>query len=316
MTQFNCGGFALGLHLNHCIADGFGWIQLFLKAVADLARGEPAPLVLPVWRRQLLTARSPPSVASAYPAFRPLVEGTGVDDVLQSTPLEGMARRCFLFGRREVAVLRSRIPADLGQRCTDFDVLTAVTWYCRTAALGCEPSQKTYLYFPSRAHSGSRRRSGLLHVPKGYYGNALMYTIVEVAAGELLTGGLPRAAEMVCEGRNRLTPEYARSTVDLLASLRGRRLLFDGVYVVSDITRFVGDVLDFGCRVGWTAGGIVGPKLASFHMKCKNTDGEESVAVSMLLPDVMMERFEEELAAWLNLNSQDKSRRRMPRPAL
>ncbi|RCV43495.1 hypothetical protein SETIT_9G298800v2 [Setaria italica] len=312
VTQFKCGGFALGLHIMHCIADAFGWSQ-FMKAVADLAHGEPAPLVLPVWQREFLTARSPPNIADAYQAFQPLVEGTGVHDALQSTPLDTMACRSFLFGRREIAALRSHIvvPANLRQRCTDFDVLAAVTWLCRTAALGYEPSQKVYLYFPSNAHGG--RRKGFLRVPRGYYGNALLYRILGVAAGELRAGGLRRAVEIVCEGKGGLSPEYARSTVDLLASLRGRRLLFDGVFVVSDVTEFVGDGLDFGWGE-WAGGGVVGPKLASFHTRCKDADGEESVVVSMVLPDVIMEKFQEELAVWLN--GDGKNGRRLPRSAL
>ncbi|OEL24012.1 Benzyl alcohol O-benzoyltransferase [Dichanthelium oligosanthes] len=311
VTQFKCGGFALGLHIMHCIADAFGWSQ-FMKGIVDLTRGEPVPLVQPVWQRELLTARSPPSIVSAYQAFKPLVEGSGVHDVLQSTPIESMACRCFLFCRREIAVLRSHVPAHLRQRCTDFDVLAAVTWLCRTAALGYEPSQKVYLYFPYSARGS--RRSGFLHVPRGYYGNALLYKIMEVAVGELCAGGLSRAAQIVCEGKSVLTPEYAKSTVDLLASLRGSRLLFDGVYVVSDVTEFVGDGLDFGWGE-WTGGGVVGPKLASFHTRCKDADGKESVVVSMVLPDVTMERFEEELAVWLNRDGQNR-RRSLARAAL
>ncbi|CAN6324377.1 unnamed protein product [Urochloa humidicola] len=312
VTQFKCGGFALGLHIMHCIADGFGWSQ-FMKAVADLARGEPAPLVLPVWERELLTARRTPNTAAAYRAFRPLVEGTGVvDDVPHSTPPEAMASRCFLFGRREIAALRGHLPARLRRRCTDFDVLAAVTWQCRTAALGYEAGQKVRLYFPSSAHGG--RRGGFLRVPRGYYGNALLYVIAEVAAGELRGGGgLRRAAEAVCEGKGGLTPEYARSTVDLVASLRGRRLLFDGVFVVSDVTEFVGDGLDFGWGE-WAGGGVVGPKIASFHTRCKDGDDEECVVVSMLLPDVIMERFQQELAVWLNTDG--NSGRSLPRSAL
>ncbi|CAL4924170.1 unnamed protein product [Urochloa decumbens] len=290
------------------------------KAVADLARGEPAPLVLPVWDRKLLTARTPPRIAAAYRSFKPLVEGgTGavVDDALHSTPREAMACRCFLFGRREIAALRSHVvPASLRRRCTDFDVLAAVTCLCRTAALGYEPTQKVRLYFPSSAHHGGRR-GGFLRVPGGYYGNALLYVIAEVAAGELLCagGGLRRAAEAVCEGKRRLTPEYARSTVDLVASLRGRRLRFDGVFVVSDVTEFVGDGLDFGWGE-WAGGGVVGHKLASFHTRCKDADGEESVVVSMVLPDVIMERFQQELAVWLNTDDGNGDGRRLPRSAL
>ncbi|RCV43493.1 hypothetical protein SETIT_9G298600v2 [Setaria italica] len=291
VTRFRCGGFAVGLHMIRCIADGFGWNQ-FIRAIADLARGETVPLILPVWERELLTARVPASIACASPVFKPLVEGSGIDDVLYSTPFDSLVHRLFHFGPGEIARLRSHVTAHLRRSCTDFEVLTAVTWRCRTAALGYEPRRNVYICFPCNARD-------LLHVPEGYYGNADLYCVLEVSVGRLCGGQLGRTIELVCGGkRSLLTPEYARSMVDLVASMRGRRLVFNGVYVVSDVTHLGGDGLDFGWGE-WVAGGVVAPTVASFHMRCKNADGEEGVAVSMVLPGAMMERFEEELAVWL-----------------
>lgn len=68
MTQLKCGGFVLGFHICHNIADGFGMAQLIM-AIADLARGEPAPTILPVWRRDLLTAARLGSGAVARTPF-------------------------------------------------------------------------------------------------------------------------------------------------------------------------------------------------------------------------------------------------------
>jgi hypothetical protein len=288
--------------MTRCIADGFGWNQ-FIGAIADLARGEAVPRVLPVWRRELLTARVPANIACASPALKPLVEGSGIDDVLYSTPFETLVHRFFHFGPGEIARLRSHVPAQLRRSCTDFEVLTAVTWRCRTAALGYEPSRNVYVCFPSNARGGGS--GDLLHVPEGYYGNADLYCVLEVPVGTLCGGELGGTIELVCGGRRSLlTQEYARSMVDLVASVRGRRLVFNGVYVVSDVTHLGGDGLNFGWGE-WVGGGVVAPTVASFHMRCKNADGEEGVTVSMVLPGAMMERFQEELAVWLKRDEEE-----------
>uniref|UniRef100_A0A0E0INY4 Uncharacterized protein n=1 Tax=Oryza nivara TaxID=4536 RepID=A0A0E0INY4_ORYNI len=285
VTEFKCGGFSIAMQGNHCIADGFGASQ-FMNAIADLARGEPRPLVLPVWERHLLMARAPPSVAAAYPAFKPLIDGSTTNDVMLITPLDTMVTRHFLFGRREMAALRSHLPTLLGWRCTDFQLLAAVLWRCRTAALPYAPHRRVRAYLPL-----SMRGRRWLHIPEGYYGNALAYSIADASAGDLCGGTLGQTVEIVCEARLRVTGEYARATVDLMASLRGCGMVFDGVYVVSDLRRLFAE-LDFGCGEWVRHGAAV---LATFLVRCRNSDGEEAVAASMLLPPPVMERFAEEL---------------------
>ncbi|KAM1909405.1 hypothetical protein ACFX13_038161 [Malus domestica] len=53
VTHLTCGGFILALRLNHTMCDAPG-LHLFLNAIAEMARGEHAPSILPVWERELL----------------------------------------------------------------------------------------------------------------------------------------------------------------------------------------------------------------------------------------------------------------------
>uniref|UniRef100_A0A0E0M4Y9 Uncharacterized protein n=1 Tax=Oryza punctata TaxID=4537 RepID=A0A0E0M4Y9_ORYPU len=303
VTEFKCGGFAVAMQWNHCVADGFGASQ-FMNAIADLARGEPRPLVLPVWERHLLMARAPPSIAAAYPAFKPLIDGSTSNDVMLTTPVHGgMVTRHFLFGRREIAALRRHLPARLGRRCTDFQLLAAALWRCRTAALPYVPHRRVRAYLPLSTR-GRRWRSQGLNIPEGYYGNALAYSIADASAGDLCGGTLGQTVELVCEARLRVTDEYVRSTVDLMASLRGRAMVFDGVYVVSDLTRLFAE-LDIG-RGKWVVSGMAQPMLATFLVRCRSPAGEDAVAASMVLPPPVMERFAEELAGLMTVSSSSR----------
>ncbi|KAI4312497.1 hypothetical protein MLD38_037304 [Melastoma candidum] len=50
VTRLNCGGFTVGIRMNHVMLDAFGLGQ-FLKAVAEMGKGAAVPSVLPTWRR-------------------------------------------------------------------------------------------------------------------------------------------------------------------------------------------------------------------------------------------------------------------------
>ncbi|VAH19518.1 unnamed protein product [Triticum turgidum subsp. durum] len=147
VTRLKCGGFVLGFHICHNLADGFGMAQ-FIKAVSDIARGEAAPTILPVWERELLTARSLLPITRLYPAHEQQANGSGstARDMMLSVPPQSMVAKYFLFGPREVSALRDRIPAGHPARsATIFELVTAVMWRCRTVALGYEPGQRVRL---------------------------------------------------------------------------------------------------------------------------------------------------------------------------
>ncbi|KAG2620469.1 hypothetical protein PVAP13_3NG100471 [Panicum virgatum] len=101
VTRLACGGFILGVRLNHTMADAQGLTQ-FLGAVAELARGAHAPSVLPVWKRELLEGRN-----QQQPAL--------VHDKLGELPLH------------------------LQKRATKFDTISSWIWKFRNVALAPDP---------------------------------------------------------------------------------------------------------------------------------------------------------------------------------
>uniref|UniRef100_A0ACD5XQ72 Uncharacterized protein n=1 Tax=Avena sativa TaxID=4498 RepID=A0ACD5XQ72_AVESA len=301
LKHLSCGGFALGFQACHNIVDAFGLIQL-VKSIADLARGDARPAVLPAWERQILMARTPPRIV--------VLTGAGAEhknadmlpnDVLLSTPLESMVHRHLLFGPRDIAHLRGHIAQPhLSKLVTTFELLTAVMWRCRTAALGYEAGEKARLVFPLNARGRWKRD---LPIPRGYYGNALLHAVVEATVRDLCSGNpLDHTVELVRGAKADVSPERMRSMVDMMALQRGRgQTAFPTrhVYWVSNLGRIGDDAVDFGWA-DWVGGGFPLPKLTSFHTTGKNQDGHESVTVTLLLPGRAMDRFAKEIASWLN----------------
>ncbi|KAL6905458.1 hypothetical protein ACP4OV_003059 [Aristida adscensionis] len=320
VTQLKCGGFVAGFHMCHSIADGFGMIQLMIT-IAELTCGAEVPSILPVWDRELLTTTPSSSSSSLVsypsPAYEPLLNALdfATDDVMLSTPPDQMVVHYLRFGPPELATLRGHVQASSppgspgAAAATSFELITAVMWRCRTAALGYAPAQRVRLMITMNARGRWNRHTP---IPWGYYGNAHFSPVAELAAGELRARPLADTVELVRRTKRSVTRECMRAMVGTAAFLRRwPALAMDRTYEVSD-TKWIG--AGDGLQLGWAeyvGGGIpvagdLSSKLGSYQMRCKNEDGEDSTAVSILLPAPAMEAFKKEMAVWLN-KGDDKS---------
>ncbi|XP_039169734.1 spermidine hydroxycinnamoyl transferase-like [Eucalyptus grandis] len=64
VTKFRCGGFTIGIAIDHCMVDG-GSTMDFMNTWAKIARGKPLSLV-PSHDRIILKARVPPQINGVY----------------------------------------------------------------------------------------------------------------------------------------------------------------------------------------------------------------------------------------------------------
>ncbi|KAL6594682.1 hypothetical protein ACP70R_048420 [Stipagrostis hirtigluma subsp. patula] len=281
VTRLLCGGFVFALRLNHTICDAIGIAQ-FMSAVAELAQGFSAPTVTPAWSRELLEARSPPKPAFPHREF---------DAVPPSPPPPGeMVMRTFTFGPADIAAIKKHLPAHLRKTATTFEALTAALWRARTAALELPPDEEVRLVIIANFRGVPE-----LGLPAGYYGNACVPLAVVTTAGALLGGSLGGAVELVREVKAAVTADYVRSTADLLV-LRGRPCVaLANLFLVSDNRHAGFHRVDFG----WCEPAYGGPAdalfVVSFLVAVANGDGEDAVAVPMVLPLLAMDRLASEV---------------------
>ncbi|CAN6209563.1 unnamed protein product [Urochloa humidicola] len=302
VTRLLCGGFVFALRLNHTMCDADGIVQ-FMSAVGELARGLPAPSVAPVWSRELLDAREPPKPSFPHHEYDPVPP-------TPFPPPGDMVTRTFTFRPADIAAIKKAISA--AQRgngkaataaTTTFEALAALIWRARTAALEIPAGEDVRLVIAASVRGGVRGRGGL-GLPAGYYGNACVYPAAVCAAGLLRRGSLGDAAALVREAKAAAAAaagaEYARSTADLMA-LRGRPLLALGnLFIVSDNRRAGFGGVDFG----WGVPAYGGPAGAMFMLSFlvsvwSGDDGEDAVAVPVVLPRPAMDRFASELKTML-----------------
>ncbi|CAL9126174.1 unnamed protein product [Musa textilis] len=91
VTKFSCGGFVLGLAMNHCMFDGLGAME-FVNSWGETARGLPIS-VPPFIDRSVLRSRDPPVINFPHHEF------AEIEDVSDATTLyqEEMLYRYFCF---------------------------------------------------------------------------------------------------------------------------------------------------------------------------------------------------------------------------
>ncbi|KAM0830809.1 hypothetical protein ACQ4PT_025059 [Festuca glaucescens] len=308
MTQLRCGGVVLAIRMCHSVVDGFGMVQI-LRCILDLARGQPVPAVFPLWERHLL-ASSLPDTTSVPAAMVP--EDLPTDDAKPMKPkmtlmppqLDELVTKSFLFGAKEIATLRRGLPGRLGSSSTVFELITAAVWRSRVAALGYAPHKRVRVILAKNARGSWKREPRL---PPGFYGNAVFGATAEASADELCRGSLARAVELVREAKLKFTDEYAMSVLDLVArnEYRGADLL-DGGFAVSDMSRCGNESLELGGWAEYAGGGTPGAAgilatLSSIYVSCKDTNGDECVAVPMCLPELAMGKFMSQIAAVTNM---------------
>ncbi|XP_062186659.1 acyl transferase 15-like [Phragmites australis] len=193
VTVFSCGGFVVGVTWNHAIADGAGMAQ-FLQAVGELARGLPAPSVIPIrWDDSL--PGIPPTIAIAQQS------------------MTGLASQDFAFFDYTIpSSLISRIKAEFrdhanGQPCTVFEAVTAVLWQCRTRVAISDPEAPALLFIVAnvRKHVGAK---------DGYYGNCVSGQLVMATSGSVANGDIMGIVKMIKGAKEQIPKRLKHNNID------------------------------------------------------------------------------------------------------
>ncbi|KAK7307390.1 hypothetical protein VNO77_40408 [Canavalia gladiata] len=279
VTRMRCGGFVLGVRMNHTICDSLGLVQ-FLRMVGEISRGARVSQ-FPVWRRELLSARDPPRATFVHHEY---------DYEDQIDDRDQMAHESFFFGPKEIASIRNHLPKHL-TKCSTLEILSACIWKYRTVALGLKPNEivgfSTFIT--------ARGKQGLI-VPNGYYGNAFAFPMVTTKAGLLCQNPLEYALGLVKKAKAQMSAEYMSSVADLMV-LKGRpKYKTKGNYLVADSARAGFYNVDFGWGSPIYGGPAGALPFISFCGLFRNSEGEDCIVVPILLPRPAMNRFLSELA--------------------
>ncbi|XP_077226157.1 benzyl alcohol O-benzoyltransferase-like [Tasmannia lanceolata] len=286
VTRLSCGGFIFVLRLNHTMSDGFGVVQ-FMRAVGEIARGASTPSVLPVWHRELFSARNPPHVTHTHREYDKVVHTNGTINI----PFDNMVHGSFFFGPQQVSALRKQLPPHL-RTCSTFDLLIACLWRCRTIALGFNADEEVRMLCAVNARGKFNPP-----LPDGYYGNALSFPAAISRAGKLCENPLGYALELVRKAKAEMNEAYMQSLADFMVAKGRPPFQVVGTYLVSDVRYSGFEDIDFGWGrpvYGGVAEGVMRgiQELTSFYIPFG-----DGIVVPFYLPSSAMEKLRVELHA-------------------
>ncbi|OWM65511.1 omega-hydroxypalmitate O-feruloyl transferase [Punica granatum] len=282
VTKFKCGGFILGLCMNHCMFDGLGAME-FVNSWGETARGLPLRIP-PSLDRTILRSRNLPEVEFSHHEF------AEIEDVSNTSKLyeeEEMCYRSFCFDPERLEQLKKNSMEDGAlSKCTTFESLSAFVWRARTRALRMQPDQRTKLLF---AVDGRSRFDPPL--PEGYFGNGIVLTNSLCSAGELLENPMSFAVKLVQDAVKMVTDSYMRSAIDYFEKTRARPSLA-ATLLITTWSRLSFHTTDFG----WGEPILSGPvALPEKEVILFLSHGKERKSINVLLglPDSAMKTFEE-----------------------
>lgn len=283
VTKFKCGGFALGLCMNHCMFDGIAAME-FVNSWGETARG----LTLntpPFIDRSILESRNPPKVDFKHYEFEEIEDISGTCNAYA----EEMQYRSFCFDPKHLEKLKAKAMEDGNlNKCTSFEALSAFVWRARSKALNMKPDQMTKLLF---AVDGRSKFNPPL--PKGYFGNGIVLTNSICSAGKLVENNVSYGVGLVQEAINMVTDDYMRSAIDYFETTRARPSL-SSTLLITTWSRLSFHTTDFGWGEPVLSGPVALPEKEVILFLSHGSE-RRSINVLLGLPDSAMKNFEDQI---------------------
>jgi len=187
VTKFTCGGFAVGICFSHLVFDGQGAAQ-FLKAVGEMARGLPEPSIKPIWARDAIPNPPKPPLGPppSFTAFN--FEKSVVEISLDS-----------------IKSVKDQVASETNQKCSTFDVVTAIIFKCRALAVDFAPDAEVRLGF---AASTRHLLGNVLPSVEGYYGNCVYPGGLTKTSQEVKEASLVEIVTAIREAKEALSSRF------------------------------------------------------------------------------------------------------------
>ncbi|KAJ7299446.1 hypothetical protein O6H91_Y231600 [Diphasiastrum complanatum] len=283
VTRLKCGGFVVGLAMNHAVYDGIAAME-FLNSWAETARGVPIS-VPPYLDRSILKHRVPLQIEFPHMEFTEIKALSKDHQIIQSSTDVVYSSFCFDAQSLE-ALKRNLLQEGLLKKCTTFEALTALIWRARTKALNIPDSQKAKLLFA--VNSRSRFVPPL---PTGFFGNGILLTCAMVTAEDLKHKSLSHAVGLVQEAIKMMDNKYMRSAIDYFELTRARPSL-TSTLVITTWSRLSLNAIDHGWGDPVHSGPVTLPEPeVVLFLSCGKA--RKSIKVVLGLPAAAMEKFRE-----------------------
>eukprot|EP00249_Psilotum_nudum_P019409 c27240_g1_i1 orf=429-1781(-) len=306
VTFFKCGGVALGVGMQHHVADGMSGLH-FINSWADVARGFDIN-VIPFIDRKLLAARNSPTPRFHHIEYQPppvlIAEKCSSDGFgglhngeANGSAIDGGRQQVspgiFRLTKMQLEMLkREAVDPETKAAYSTYETLAAHVWRCVCKARNLCEEQESKLYI---ATDGRSRLNPPL--PEGYFGNVIFTATPMAFSGDLVSKPLYYAANQIRKALARMDNEYLRSAVDYLQLQPDLRKLVRGAHTFKSpnlgITSWVRLPI-YDADFGWGRPIFMGPAAIpyeglAFVLPSSTNDGSVTVSLAFTAED--MARF-------------------------
>ncbi|KAE9450555.1 hypothetical protein C3L33_17545, partial [Rhododendron williamsianum] len=285
VTKFSCGGFAMGICVNHLVFDGQTGMD-FINSWGKIARGLSLK-VPPFLDRSILNARNPPEIEFDHQEFLEIEDIPRTNDLYN----EEIIYKSFGFDTVKLEKLKAAATEDGAVvRCSTFEALSGFIWKSRTQALKIPHDQKIKLLLVVDGRSKFDPP-----LPENYFGNGVvilcLYYCISTA-GELTEKPLSYAVGLVQETIQSVTDCYIKSTIDYLEVTRAKPSLA-GSLIIASWCRLSFDTTDFGWGRPYLAGKVTFPACMESAIFMAHPKEKRSINVLLGFPASAMKVFQE-----------------------
>ncbi|KAL4200169.1 hypothetical protein AMTRI_Chr03g148360 [Amborella trichopoda] len=210
LTQFEGGGFAIGLSCTHLSADPTS-ATLLIKAWSEIHRRKA--ISTPPFFHAYALSPNPQILTVHTPATHLLHSKLTAQNTPQNFG-ENYPSATFHFPPSSVRTLISKIEEETKLQVTPFEALAALFWVASTR------SHHTDSYTESICLCTEFRRLLQVPLPQGYFGNALHFSEVSEKRANLAryNSGLALAARLIHEDQDKAKEEEIWSVINWLAA--------------------------------------------------------------------------------------------------
>ncbi|KAJ4872491.1 Spermidine sinapoyl CoA acyltransferase [Raphanus sativus] len=292
VTNFECGGFILGVALPHSMCDGYGEGHI-MCALTELAGGKNMPTVTPVWERERLVGRpiendQVPFVPEGDTASSPYLP---TDDWVT----EKISIRAESIRRLKEATLKEYDFSN--EALTTFEVIGAYLWKSRVKALSLDRDGVTSLGL-----AVGIRNAVNPPLPDGYYGNAYIDIYVSLTVKEVEELTISDIVKLLKQAKRKAhDKDYLQEELTNTKSIISMNLTIKGRFCLTD-WRNIGifGSMNFGWGEPVNIVPVVPPEIArilSIVMPASRLEPSMvgGVQVMITLPRAAMVKFKEEM---------------------
>ncbi|KAI5057176.1 hypothetical protein GOP47_0027191 [Adiantum capillus-veneris] len=205
VTRFACGGVALGIGVEHHVADGLSAIS-FINAWGALARGELVE-VSPSFDKEWLKARTPPMPMFPHYEYISLPPKPA-----QSSPRPLPSIQVFEFSKNFIQELKKKNLSPNSKPFTTYELLAAHIWRCVCEARNLASNEKTMLVTLVDGRSRIINPSS----PDNFFGNVIFTSCPSEYVEKVVDCTLGQTSSIIRQALHGVDDTYCRSAIDFL----------------------------------------------------------------------------------------------------